>query len=286
MNDEAEFLAAGKAFKPPSRAPVISAAVLGLLLGAVVGAGIMNAVGGSSSRRTKVTREVVPAASSAPAAVASQAPNPSEPPKPTLVERATAGDAEAVKALQAKAARTSEEAAALAYARGAAKRAEIVELKRKITLVPKIVDEDKATRERIKQLAEDREVATPMLLMVASLPDNVGPDLLYSIFRNMPSDNEGAQLAEELLYSSDVKAKTSLALASVLDLRKAETCAQAQAALKTVKEHADKRALPQLIRFHNKRGCGPKKMDDCWRCLRAPDVLKDVTVDVMSRPAP
>lgn len=284
MNEEAEFVAASKAFKPPSRAPVISAALLGVVLGAVVGAGIMTAVGSSSSRRTKVVREVVPAASSAPAAAASQVPAPAE--KPTLAKRAAAGDVEAVKALEAKPVeqRTAEEATALAHARAAAKRAEIAELKRKITLVPKIV-EDKAQLARIKELAEDREVATEMLAMVASLPDSAGMDLLYILFRSLPSNSEGARLAEELLYSSDVKKKLSLGLASVLELRKVETCEQAQAALKTVKEHGDRRALPQLIRFHNKRGCGPKKMGDCWRCLRAPDVLKDVTAAVMTRPA-
>ena len=286
MNDEAEFAAASKAFKPSSRAPVIGAAVLGLVLGAVVGAGVMAGVGGSQGRRTKVVREVVPAASSAPAAAASHVPAASEPAKATLVERATAGDAEAVKVLEAKPIekRSAAETTALAYARAAAKRAEIAELKRKITLVPKVV-EDKAQLERIKELAEDREVATDMLAMVASLPGPGGMDLLYILFRNLPQNSEGARLAEELLYSSDVKAKLSLGLASVLELRKVETCEQAQASLKTVKEHGDRRALPQLIRFHNKRGCGPKKMGDCWRCLRAPDVLKDVTAAVMTRPA-
>lgn len=57
MNEEAEFAAASKAFKPPSRAPVISAAILGLVLGAVVGAGIMAATGGATSRRKVVRAE-------------------------------------------------------------------------------------------------------------------------------------------------------------------------------------------------------------------------------------
>lgn len=284
MNEEAEFAAASKAFKPPSRAPVISAAVLGLVLGAVVGAGIMAATGGATSRRSKVVRAENRQLASAPAASASHAP--AATPKPSLAERAATGDAEAVKALEAKpvGARTSAEVVALASARAVAKRAEITELKRKITLVPKIIDEDKATRERIKELVADREVATDMLTMLASLPDNTGTDLLYSMLRGMEANTENAVLTEGLLYSSDVKSRVSPALASILELRKAETCEQAQTALKRVKEDGDKRAIPQLVRFHNKRGCGPKKMDDCWRCLRFPDVLKDVLTALIARP--
>ncbi|HEY6560606.1 MAG TPA: hypothetical protein VI072_25155 [Polyangiaceae bacterium] len=286
MNEEAEFAAASKAFKPPSRAPVISAAVLGLVLGAVVGAGIMAATGGATSRRSKVVRAEKTQVASAPAGSAGHAPAATATPKPSLAQRAATGDAEAVKALEAKplGARTSAEVVALASARAVAKRAEITELKRKITLVPKIIDEDKATRERIKELVADREVATDMLTMLASLPDNTGTDLLYSLLRGMDANTENAVLTEGLLYSSDVKARVSPALASILEVRKAETCEQAQAALKRVKEDGDKRAIPQLIRFHNKRGCGPKKMDDCWRCLRFPDVLKDVLTEIIARP--
>ncbi|HMJ15130.1 MAG TPA: hypothetical protein VK524_27135 [Polyangiaceae bacterium] len=285
MNEEAEFAAASKAFKPPSRAPVVSAALLGLVLGAVVGAGIMAATGGASSRRSKVVRAEKAAVASAPAASASHAPA-SAAPQPSLAERAASGDAVAVKAIEAKplGTRTSAEVLALSNARAAVKRAEITELKRKITLVPKIVDEDKATRERIKELVADREVATDILAMLASLPDTVGTDLLYSLFRGMDANTENALLTEGLLYSSDVKAKVSPALGSILEVRKAETCEQAQAALKKVKDDGDKRAIPQLIRFHNKRGCGPKKLDDCWRCLRAPDVLKDVLTAIIARP--
>ena len=285
MNDEAEFLAAEKAFKPRSSASVITAALLGLLLGGVVGAGVMAATGGAQTKRAKVSRSAAPA-SAAPSASA-PASAVTAPAGPSLVERARAGEPDAIKVLESRPReqRSAEEATALAHARAAAKRAEIAELKRKITLVPKVA-EDKATLERVKELTADREVSTDVLSMLASLPGNVGTDLLYTLYRDMRASSESGMLAEDLLYSKDVKEKLSPALAALLELRKAEKCEDALASLKRVKEDGDRRALSSLVRFHNKRGCGPKKMDDCWRCLRFPDILKEVLGEVVKRPAP
>lgn len=285
MNDEAEFVAASAAFKQQGRGPVIAAACIGLLLGGVVGAGIMAATGGGQSKRNR-QQAPAPTASAAPKSSASAAP--AEVHAPTLAERVRSGAADARKELEARPveARTSEEATALAYARVADKKAEIDELKRKITLVPKIVDEDKQTAAKIKDLASDREVATPMLAMLVSLPGNVGTDLLYSLFRDMHANSESADFAEQLLYSKDVRAKLSAPLAALLDVRRAEKCDVALAKLKVLKADGDRRALPSLMRFYNKRGCGEKKQEDCWKCLRSPDILKDVVTEIAKRPGP
>jgi hypothetical protein len=285
MDDEAEFMAASAAFKQQSRGSVVAAACIGLVLGGVVGAGTMAATGGAQSKRSRP--QAAPAAeSAAPKSSASAAPAEVRP--PSLAERVTSGAADARKELEARPmeARTAEEATALAYARASDKKTEINDLKRKITLVPKIVNEDKPTASRIKELSSDREVATAMLSMLVSLPGNVGTDLLYSLFRDMKAESENANFAEQLLYSKDVRPKLSPPLAALLDVRRAEKCEPALGFLKVLKAEGDRRALPSLMRFYNKRGCGDKKLDDCWKCLRSPDILKDVTAEIAKRPAP
>jgi hypothetical protein len=267
--------------------PLVIAAAVGLVVGGIASAAIVSAMAEKPAKRPKSSASQTAAAvrSGAPAGATSA---PVEAPKPTLIERAAAGEPEAVKQLEARpvAERTSEEATALAYARAAEKRVEIAELKRKITLVPKIIAEDKDTRSRIKELAADREVATAMLSMLVTLPDTIGTDLLYTLYRDMKANTESAELAEGLLYSKDVRAKLSPGLAALLDLRKAEKCEDALTTLKRLKEDGDRRALGPMMRLHNKRGCGERKLDDCWKCLRAPDVLKEVTAEVAKRAPP
>lgn len=279
MNDQAELLEAQAAFKPRARGAVIGAAALGLVLGAVIGAGAMSAFAGGPAKRSKAPVAQAPSASAA--APASAAPA-AAPPKNDFLERVSAGDRDAVKALEARPqeARTAEEATALAHARAAAKRAELTDMKRKITLVPKILDEDKATLGRLKELANDREVATDALSMLVTLPGTDGTDLLFSLYRDMKAGSENAELVEDLLYSKDVRPKLSPGLAALLELRKVEKCEDARETLKRVKEVGDRRVLPSMMRFYNKRGCGEKKLDDCWRCLRSPDLLKEVTTQV------
>jgi hypothetical protein len=284
MDDEAEFMAASAAFKQQSRGSVVAAACIGLVLGGVIGAGIMAATGGAQGKRSRP--QAAPAAESAAPKSSASAPAESHP--PSLAERVMSGTADARKELEARPmeARTAEEATALAYARASDKKAEINDLKRKITLVPKIVNEDKPTAARIKELSSDREVATAMLSMLVSLPGNVGTDLLYSLFRDMKAESENANFAEQLLYSKDVRPKLSPPLAALLDVRRAEKCDAALGFLKVLKQEGDRRGLPSLMRFYNKRGCGDKKLDDCWKCLRSPDILKDVTAEIAKRPAP
>jgi hypothetical protein len=179
--------------------------------------------------------------------------------------------------------RTADEVVALARAAALEKRGEILELKRKISLVPRLISEDKRTLSRIKELSSDREVATDMLAALATLPNNAGTNLLYSLYRDMRDGSESAEFALDLLYSKDVQPKLSKGLAALLELRKARDCPQALQSLKRLKDDGDRRAIPSLMRFYNKRGCGPKGADDCWACLRSPDVLKETTAEVAKR---
>ena len=80
--------------------------------------------------------------------------------------------------------------------------------------------------------------------------------------------NDTTELAGTLVYSTDVRPKASPALSVALDLRLAETCPQFQTSLPKALKDGDRRALHSLTKLLSKRGCGPKKADDCFACLR------------------
>jgi hypothetical protein len=167
-------------------------------------------------------------------------------------------------------------------------RKEISELKRKIELVPKVAHE-KTTIDKLREYARDRALAIDVMEMLASLEGEVGADLLYRLWRDRRiRSKETRALAEELLYSKDVRKKASAALGVTLDLRAVEDgkCEEASAILERAKTKGDKRAQYAMGRFFQKRGCGDNKLLDCWPCLRTGDLLKDAAAAVRKRPSP
>jgi hypothetical protein len=89
------------------------------------------------------------------------------------------------------------------------------------------------------------------------------------------------------LYSADLRPKASPALAVALELRTAESCEQYRAILPEALKVGDRRAVHLLTKLNAKRGCGPKKNEDCFACLRAAKDELSATVNaVKSRHAP
>jgi len=274
-------LAALSGRKGPSPALMM---VVGLVVGAGLAAGAILGLGlGARKPVQPVAPSASASASAAPSASASAAP-----PELTEVAKAALGQPEAVKALEARPRekRSAEETLALARGRDETLRHGIAELKHKIGLVPKLAA-DKETVGQIRDYARDRAVAVDLLQMLASLDGEVGADLLYKIWQDRRiRDKETKALAEELLYSTDVRPKASKALGVALDLRAAEQCEDVSKLLVEAQEHGDKRAEFAMGRFWMKRGCGDNKLLDCWPCLRENDLLKDAAAAARKRPAP
>ena len=72
-----------------------------------------------------------------------------------------------------------------------------------------------------------------------------------------------------MLLSRDVRPNASPALAVAIALRSAETCEAVQSALPKARSDGDRRALYLLTKLNSRRGCGDKKADDCYACLRS-----------------
>lgn len=293
MAQEDSVIASAAQFKPASRLPVIvtgiAAFVAGSLLGALITAATVSGGDDDKAGRGKRRGKAPPAESAAAAPASGSAQAPASPvKKSSLAERAAAGDAKAAAEIEKKpkTERTLEEAVALARSRNEAKKKELTEISRKIKLVPKLVKEDKELAERYKALMNDRDITIDAMYIIAQLPGPTGPDLLYKVIADSYKENEQTKVADELLYSKEVRANASFALGALLDLRKAEKCEDALKAVEKVKQHGDRRAFNPLMRMHQKRGCGEKNLEDCWPCLREGDLLKDATLEAQKRSAP
>jgi hypothetical protein len=286
MDTDAELLA----MKPPSRVPVVVAASLGLLLGAAAGAGATLVLAPKPKAPYAREHAAAPSAQASASAVASVSATPpasaaaKAPPADSPRGRVTGGDPDAIKALEAKPAdqRSLEEATDLARGRAAAKSREIAELKRKLTLLPKFAEE-KATEKRMRELANDREVATEMLVMLAALPGPLGPDQLYSVMARNTSKEESQKFAEELLATKEVRKNATAALSVAFDLRRVTDCEQAKKLLEQVKLAGDRRSIMPLARLQEKRGCGKRELEDCWKCLRDGNLLRDALAEARKR---
>lgn len=146
---------------------------------------------------------------------------------------------------------------------------------------------DKATQSELLRFAADPETAREALAGMAAGAGPSGPDLLYEIWTGTSQRTSSTELSRELLYSSDQRAKASAALAVALDLRSAETCEAYRDILPRALKDGDRRSLHLLTKLTAKRGCGRKKAEDCYACLRdQPDELKATISAVQSRRAP
>lgn len=261
------------------------------MLGAVIAALVVTAVRPNLEKANPKNARAAAAACpsirvvAAPSASESNAPAmAATPPKNSLVARAAEGDREAVKLLENRPLeeRSAAEVVALARAQTIEKRKSVAELGRKIQLVSKLLD-DPATSKSLRQYADDGEVATELIAALAELPGPAGPDALYRLGPASPQKSAASSLAEQVLYTKDVHAKASPALAVLLELRREQDCSKMATLLEKARTQADRRAIGSVARLENKYGCGPKKRDDCWACLRKTKLIRDTLKELGKR---
>lgn len=179
----------------------------------------------------------------------------------------------------------SDELLRVAKARAERKRAEASALREKLAREPAFAD--RALELQLLRWTDDDATALEAVGAMAQLQSPDGPDLLYEVWTGTSERTDTTELARSILYSSDVRSKASPALAVALELRAAESCEQYRAILPRALAHGDRRALQPLTKLSPRRGCGPKKNEDCWSCLRRDgDELSATISAVKSRRAP
>ncbi len=182
---------------------------------------------------------------------------------------AASGDLGALKSLELKKAseRTPEEALAISAGHAALARADADRLAADIATDPALLS-DKGTMAYLYRLALDPDVAPTLLAALARLESPIVADLLFDLVSRGEPGARLTLLTEDLLLGPAVRPEASKALAVTLELRAAKSCDQAAALLGRATTTGDERAVPHLERFLVEDGCGPKKKDDCWPCLR------------------
>lgn len=128
--------------------------------------------------------------------------------------------------------------------------------------------QDKPTQTELLRLANDTATAPTALGTMALGAGPLSADLLYEAWTGTTSKNDATELARSLVYSKDVRSRASGALAVALDLRDADKCEDFKAILPRALKDGDRRSLHLLTKLVVKRGCGAKKTEDCYACLR------------------
>jgi hypothetical protein len=139
---------------------------------------------------------------------------------------------------------------------------------------------------KLRDAVSDPQAAPEALLAMTTLPGTAGADLIYEVTRDERLSAETRQLASDLLGTKAVQANVSEALRVVMDLSRVRTCEEVEPVLARVLEVGDRRALAGLRSLYSTRGCGPRKADDCYPCLRQSALLNRSAEAVRKRRPP
>jgi hypothetical protein len=193
-----------------------------------------------------------------------------EKPKPlTLLERVATGDDAAVKELSAKPVSDLriEEAISLSLGQSAQDVRAARALRDRVDHDPGLIkDPDVLTQ--LRHYTDDPETARDALATMANVPGPISADLIYEVWTATASRTTATDLARSLIYTKEVRAKASPALAIALDLRDADTCEKNRDLMDRVTADGDRRTFHLLGKLTRKYGCGANKRADCYACLR------------------
>jgi hypothetical protein len=166
------------------------------------------------------------------------------------------------------------------------KRDDVKALSRKLQEQAELVN-DVTVQAQLLRFAADPDTAADALGAMAHAKAPVGPDLLYEVWSNRALPITITELARSLLTSRDVRPGASAALAVAITLRGAESCEAVDAVLPQASSDGDRRSLWLLAKLNARKGCGEKKNQDCYACLRGhTKQLVAAGEAVKKRPAP
>jgi hypothetical protein len=136
---------------------------------------------------------------------------------------------------------------------------------------------------RMVEYATSNETMLPALQQLTQWPGSAGPDLLYAVWQKAAGGSRAAELAQQLLYATDQRAKASPALQVALDLRAATSCDDYLRVLPAVVRDGDQRSADTLRSLRHNDGCGTDGKQDCYACLRSGPLLDDALKAVERR---
>ncbi|MDF3064530.1 MAG: serine/threonine protein kinase [Polyangiaceae bacterium] len=110
-----------------------------------------------------------------------------------------------------------------------------------------------------------------------------GADIAYDLVTT-PNVRPWVQSrAETFLQAPAFEKVATPGLRATIKLRYSAGCDEKRALLGEVKKSSDERALFELVPLQDKTGCGARKKDDCYPCLRTSNELDDAIAAVRTR---
>lgn len=209
-----------------------------------------------------------------------------------LIQRASAGDREAITKLQERPESGRSVAEWKALARGHSVvgnvKPSLGAYKKALALDPALAKDPALLRDVRRAALGSATTAEALELALAHL-GSLGADLAYDVWSSTRSNKDQAEvtrIAKGVLEGQAIRAKASPALLIALDLSKAKTCPNLKELLPRAKQFADARSLGKLKSLTARSGCGFLGLGDCFGCLRTGTALAEATKAAESRPAP
>ncbi len=102
-----------------------------------------------------------------------------------------------------------------------------------------------------------------------------GADIAYDLVTTPNVRPWVQQRAETFLQAPTFEKVASAGLRAIVKLRYSAGCDEKRALLGELKKSSDERALFELVPLQDRTGCGARKKDDCYPCLRTTNDLDD-----------
>jgi serine/threonine-protein kinase len=110
-----------------------------------------------------------------------------------------------------------------------------------------------------------------------------GADIAYDLVTTSNVRPWVQTRAETFLQSPSFEKVATPSLRAIVKLRYSAGCDEKRALLGELKKSSDERALFELVPLQDKTGCGARKKDDCYPCLRTSNDLDDTIAAVRNR---
>jgi serine/threonine protein kinase len=110
-----------------------------------------------------------------------------------------------------------------------------------------------------------------------------GADIAYDLVTTSNVRPWVQTRAETFLQSPAFEKVATPSLRAIVKLRYSAGCDEKKALLPDLKKSSDERALFELVPLQDRTGCGARKKDDCYPCLRTSNDLDDAIAVVRTR---
>jgi eukaryotic-like serine/threonine-protein kinase len=110
-----------------------------------------------------------------------------------------------------------------------------------------------------------------------------GADIAYDLVTTSNVRPWVQTRAETFLQSPSFEKVATPSLRAIVKLRYSAGCDEKKTLLAELKKSSDERALFELVPLQDKTGCGARKKDDCYPCLRTSNDLDDAIAAVRNR---